>query len=546
MKAQGAGRNIGRGDSSGVIRYLGAAAVAVSLAVTGFATPVAAQSETFRIAVAEAAGSDAAIARFYQMRNYKPIWTGAEDAARRAALFSALDGVAAHGLPAARYDTAGLRAAFSAVGSEHQRAVLEVRVSKVFATYARDVQNGFLIPADVDAGIVRDVPYRDVGGLLEGIASQDPAAFLRSLPPSAPEYAELQRARLDLDRAITSGGWGPVIAAKKLEPGDTGTDVIVLRDRLVAQGYLRRSATQVFDGDIQRAVQIFQIDHGLTADGVAGPGTIAEINQSPTERLKSVLVAMERLRWMNGLPLGKRHIWVNLPDFTAKVIDDGKVTFESVTVVGMNQPDRRSPEFSDMMEFLVVNPTWNVPRSITVKEYLPMLQRNPNAAGHLRIVDSHGRAVDRSAVDFTQFTARNFPFSMSQAPSDGNALGLVKFMFPNRWNIYLHDTPQKPLFAKEVRAFSHGCIRLGRPFDLAYVLLAAQTSDPEGLFRSHLETGHESVVTLDKPVPVHLVYFTAWPNTAGHIEYRRDVYGRDGRIFAAMEAAGVALPGVQG
>jgi L,D-transpeptidase YcbB len=249
---------------------------------------------------------------------------------------------------------------------------------------------------------------------------------------------------------------------------------------------------------------------------------------------------------MNGLPLGKRHIWVNLPDFTAKVIDDGKVTFESDTVVGMNQPDRRSPEFSDMMEFLVINPTWNVPRSITVKEYLPMLQRNPNAAGHLRIVDSHGRAVDRSAVDFTQFTARNFPFSMSQAPSDGNALGLVKFMFPNRWNIYLHDTPQKPLFAKEVRAFSHGCIRLGRPFDLAYVLLAAQTSDPEGLFRSHLETGHESVVTLDKPVPVHLVYFTAWPNAAGHIEYRRDVYGRDGRIFAAMEAAGVALPGVQG
>ena len=249
---------------------------------------------------------------------------------------------------------------------------------------------------------------------------------------------------------------------------------------------------------------------------------------------------------MNGLPLGKRHIWVNLPDFTAKVVDDGKVTFESVTVVGMNQPDRRSPEFSDQMEFMVINPSWNVPRSITVKEYLPMLQKNPNAAGHLRIVDRSGRLVDRAAVDFTQFTQKNFPFSMSQAPSDGNALGKVKFMFPNPWNIYLHDTPQKPLFEKEVRAYSHGCIRLGRPFDLAYMLLALQSADPKAEFASHLNTGVESVLTLAQPVPVHLVYFTAWPNAKGHIEYRRDVYGRDAAIFGAMEAAGVAITQVQG
>jgi murein L,D-transpeptidase YcbB/YkuD len=198
------------------------------------------------------------------------------------------------------------------------------------------------------------------------------------------------------------------------------------------------------------------------------------------------------------------------------------------------------------MEFMVVNPTWNVPRSITVKEYLPMLQKNPNAAGHLRIVDRQGRLIDRGAVDFTQFTASNFPFSMSQAPSDGNALGLVKFMFPNQWNIYLHDTPHKPLFEKEVRAFSHGCIRLGRPFDLAYTLLARQTNDPQGLFQSHLATRKETTVSLDQPVPVHLVYFTAWPNAGGRIDYRRDVYGRDAAIFEAMRAAGVVLPSVRG
>ena len=522
------------------------ATVAVALCLSVWTAPVKASDDTFGLVVAEASVGDAAIAGFYRAHAFATLWTGSGDAERRAALFQALDGAAAHGLPTARYDAAGLRAAFAAVESEHQRARLEVLATKTFLAYAADVQTGFLIPADIDPGIVRDVPRRDPRATLDSFAAATPSEFLRSLPPSAPQYGGLQRARIELLAAIASGGWGAAVVAEKLEPGATGFEVIALRDRLTAQGYLPASVTQTYDDQIQRAVQLFQIDHGLTPDGVAGAGTIAEVNRDPQDRLKSVLVAMERLRWMNGLPLGKRHIWVNLPDFTAKVVDDGKVTFESVTVVGMNQPDRRSPEFSDQMEFMVINPSWNVPRSITVKEYLPMLQKNPNAAGHLRIVDRSGRLVDRAAVDFTQFTQKNFPFSMSQAPSDGNALGKVKFMFPNPWNIYLHDTPQKPLFEKEVRAYSHGCIRLGRPFDLAYMLLALQSADPKAEFASHLNTGVESVLTLAQPVPVHLVYFTAWPNAKGHIEYRRDVYGRDAAIFGAMEAAGVAITQVQG
>lgn len=160
------------------------------------------------------------------------------------------------------------------------------------------------------------------------------------------------------------------------------------------------SVTRTFDGDMQRAVQLFQMDNGLTADGVAGEGTIAELNKTPAERLRSVLVAMERVRWMNGVPLGARHIWVNLPDFTAKVIDDGKVTFETVTVVGNGiRRTGGAAEIPTQMEFMVINPTWNVPRSITVKEYLPMLQKNPNAARHLRIVDRNGRQIDRTQVD---------------------------------------------------------------------------------------------------------------------------------------------------
>jgi L,D-transpeptidase YcbB len=505
-----------------------------------------AQPSAYSQSISQVAAEAPALAEFYRATDYAPLWTGEDSHARRSALFAALESAEAHGLPAPRYDVAGLKAALRDLQTERERGRLEARMSEAFLAYARDLRNGVLVPSEVDAGIVRETASVDDLALIRGIATAEPVAFLRALAPSDPRYTSLMKARLDLLRVIGDGGWGPVIEGPTLAPGDSGPEVVALRDRLIAMGYLRPTAVQGYGPEIVRAIQAFQIDHGITADGTAGEGTIAEINVSPEERLRSVTVALERMRWLHGTELGRRHIWVNLPDFTAKIIDDGRVTFETVTVVGMNQADRRSPEFSDKMEFMVINPTWNVPRSITVKEYLPMLQKNPNAAGHLRIVDRNGRLVDRAAVDFTQFTARNFPFSMSQPPSDGNALGQVKFMFPNQYNIYLHDTPQKALFGKEVRAFSHGCIRLGRPFEFAYALLARQTDNPEEVFQTSLNNRAEHPLPLEEHVPVHLVYFTAFPDQKGKVEYRRDVYGRDARIFDALQAAGVELPGVQG
>ena len=215
-------------------------------------------------------------------------------------------------------------------------------------------------------------------------------------------------------------------------------------------------------------------------------------------------------------------------------------------MIGKNQGDRRSPEFSDEMEHMVINPSWYVPRSIVTKEYLPQLKANPNAAGHIEITDSRGRRVDRSAVDFTQFTARTFPFAMRQPPSGRNALGLVKFMFPNKYNIYLHDTPAKNLFSREVRAYSHGCIRLAQPFEFAYALLARQNEDPKAFFHRVLNTGKETKVELEQNVPVHIIYRTAIVSSKGRAEFRRDVYGRDAKVWAALERAGVVLSSVQG
>jgi murein L,D-transpeptidase YcbB/YkuD len=310
-------------------------------------------------------------------------------------------------------------------------------------------------------------------------------------------------------------------------------------------GYLAPTATASYDRAVEAAVRAFQMSHGIPPDGIAGEGTLAEINLGPEDRLKSVLVALERERWLDH-DRDAKQVWVNLPDFHAQIVEKGRVLFETRVVIGKNTPDQRSPEFSDQMEHMVINPSWGVPRSIIVREYLPLLQANPYAVGHLQVIDRRGRVVPRGSVDFAAYSARSFPYSLRQPPSDDNALGLVKFMFPNPHNIYLHDTPSKSLFANEVRAYSHGCIRVADPFDLAHELLSWQTDNAEAEFEAALKSGEETTVKLKATLPVHLVYFTAYPDAKGRIGYRRDVYGRDAALWAALSAAGVELPGVRG
>ena len=496
---------------------------------------------TFAQAIAEAASDDEDIAGFYRENGYQPIWTSGSDEhqARIMALFQAIQHADDHGLPERAFDTAALENAMRAIDSPRDLGRVEVDLSKLFLTYAKYIQTGILTPAAVDDGIKREVPLKDRTELLKAFSQAQPAPFLRTLPPKSEEYARLMREKLRLERVRAEGGWGPTVQAGSLRPGDQGQAVIQLRNRLVTMGYMDRSATQTYDENIQRAVQRFQTNHGLTADGVAGGDTVKAINTPVEDRLERIIVAMERERWMN-IERGDRYVWVNLTTFTARVVDGGKVTFETRSVVGQNLSTHRTPEFSDMMEHMVINPSWYVPRSIIVNEYLPALRANSGAAGHLLITDARGRTVSR-ATDFSQYSARNFPFDMRQPPGPGNALGYVKFMFPNQYNIYLHDTPSKSLFGREVRTFSHGCVRLQQPFDFAYTMLAPQEADPEGFFQSILRTGQETKVELDEPVPVHLVYRTAFTDTRGEMNYRNDMYGRDARIWAALQAAGVDL-----
>lgn len=501
----------------------------------------------YQLALSKVLSKDGQAMAYYKSVQFKPIWVdnSANARARRAALFDAIEASAGHALPRASYDADGLNAALKSARTTADLGTAEGLMTKAFLAYARDIATGVLVPRTVVSDIVRDVPQIDGAQYLAAFVKSSPRKFMQSLAPKSSEYNRLLDEKEKLLQVIAKGGWGPKLRDKKLSPGAQGSDVIALRDRLMAQGYLRRSVSATFDGDMQKAVQHFQLDHGLTPDGVVGSGTVAELNVTAEQRLAAIVVAMERERWTN-FDKGRRHILVNLTDFSAKIITNGRLEFETRAVIGTNRDDQRSPEFSDEMEHMVVNPTWNVPRSITVNEYLPALKKNPNAHSYLNLINTSGQVVSRAGIDFSQYSEKTFPFDLKQPPSDRNALGLVKFMFPNRYNIYLHDTPSKSLFSREVRAFSHGCIRLSDPFDFAYALLSVQSANPKATFHAALDSGRETVIALEKHVPVHLMYRTAFTKPTGGIQYRRDIYGRDAKIFDALVRAGVVIGSIKG
>ena len=479
---------------------------------------------------------------FYTENDYELIWFGNNALAsqRRAELVNSLQSASFHGLPGNKYQVNSLLSKLSTSDSLFEIGLLEGLFMIAFSEYASDLDTGVLIPSEVDSDIVRHINDKDTDFYIQGLLSRNPYDYFRSLGPQSSEYARLLAEYQKLSEIIRNGGWSNIATDRILRFGDSGDDVVAIRNRLFDQGYMPNSISTKFDKNLLKAIQKYQSDHGLIPDGIVGEGTILELNISAEQRLSSIIVALERERWL-GDTLGQRHIWVNLADFTAKIIEDHAVVFETRTVLGVNDESMRSPEFSDKMEYLVVNPTWHIPVSIAKNEYLPELKKDPEALPFLKLFDSSGSLVDRESIDFSILGKNYFPYEMKQLPSTTNALGLVKFMFPNPYNIYLHDTPAKDLFMKEVRDFSHGCIRLHEPFDFAYALLEKQTDEPQSEFQNALKSEEETIILLSKSVPVHITYRTAFTKAGGGIEFRRDIYGRDQKIYDALVELGLEL-----
>lgn len=515
---------------------LAASALAPVTVTLAPAPAMAQQFPIFRQALAEGVSENRALSTFYRETQYAPVWTGADHAARRTALVSALSRAAEHGLPAARYDLPGLLAAFNAVETERDRAFVESRASLVFLQYARDISSGVLEPSNIIEQIVRELPRPDAGRLMRDLVAAEPVSFIRNLAPASPEYARLYRAKQQLEAVIASDGWGATVQAGSLAPGDTGPAVIQLRNRLIAMGYMPRVATARYDGAVMRAVQEFQTAHGIDADGVAGQATLRQLNVPPRDRLRSVIVAMERERWLN-IPRGDRHIWVNLADFTARIVDFDRVTFETVAVVGGQGNDVQTPEFSDHMTDMEINPDWTVPRSIVARSYWGGLVGG--GLGGFELIDARGNAVPAEYVDLSGYSPLTMPYELRMPPGPSNPLGEVKFMFPNPYAIYLHDSPARNLFRTTVRTHSSGCVRLQDPREFAYELLSRQEADPVTAYHTVLNSRLQTRVSLQQPVPVHLVYRTAFTSVDGRLNFRNDVYTRDSRLYEALIRAGV-------
>lgn len=490
--------------------------------------------------------SDQAIKQFYADRNYEPMWIGNGNRTRRNALIEALERSGDHALPTESYRVGELDDALKKSRTAEQQAIAEVIASKAFLRYAKDISSGVLNASRLDRNIAVRQRHLNLSAVLDAMSRSTGPAFIESLAPSGRSYQRLLDERKVLSRQVARGDYGRQLPNSTLKPGMSNGNVQILRERLSAMGYGNLGKSPDFDERLFRAVQQFQLDHGLNTDGVVGRTTISFVNFTPQDRMIKVMVNLERQRWLN-FELGKRHIVVNIPAFEVNLYDNGKPSFTSRVVVGVTRKDQ-TPEFYDEMTHMVINPTWHVPASIAGKEYLPILREDPGflSRQNMKMFNEAGAQVNPASLDLSAYTAKDFPYNIKQQPDPANALGRVKFMFPNRFNIYLHDTPSKSLFNKDIRTFSHGCIRVQKPFEFAYLLLARQTSDPQGFFKRYLDTGQETYVNLEQFIPVYVTYSTAFVDEDGEVNYRADVYGRDRTVFNALTKAGVAMKATRG
>ena len=532
---------------------------ASALVVSGFfaAIGVADARETdpdARPIAAEHPRANEAIEVFYLERGLQPFWLDTTEGTRKADdLLAAISGAATHGLSPARYDLDGLTRRVSQITPEtsfDEIAALDRALSSAFLLYADDLKAGAADPEAMDMGVFVNPERPDPLGLLRGVRGRtDIAQALADLAPTDPRYKKLRAALSGLMIQAKSGGWGPKVPGRGLAPEETSVAVDALRRRLIAMGDLppepelmsaQSSTVSTYDERLQGAVAQFQDRHGLNPDGIAGPATLRALNQPVGRRIAQAMLNLERLRWRSNQRLGRR-IEVNQAAFRMTVFDDSDLPLhEARVVVGKSERRLQTPEFSRRMSYLVLNPRWNVPRSIVQREFLPAAKADPTFFERQNMdLYRRGKIIDATKdVNWEQMTPEIFGehFGVIQKPGPGNALGNVKFMFPNGHNIYLHDTPSKHLFSQEMRAHSHGCVRVERPFALAWLLLSDQSDDPGTMIENILATGDETEVPLERPIPVHLMYMTSWVDHTGTLHFREDVYGRDEELARALHA----------
>ena len=491
------------------------------------------------------------IPMFYEARGYAPAWFNSEGLRPAAlAMVRAARQAPDDGLTAAVYHLAAIDRLLTEIiplpfPPDSDRgalwADLDLLLSDSFLLLASHLAAGRVNPETLHPDWIGAPSGIDLLALLHASTGDTPIdAILEDLQPSHIGYAELRLALQQMRQAAAEGGWPRIEEGPKLQAFERDPRVHQLRLRLQISGDWEERGTiedgAFFSTELAQSLVRFQARHGLDPDGVLGRQTLSALNVTAEERVRQIELNLERWRWL-PTALGRRHVIVNTADFRLEVVEDGWTVLEMPVVVG--RPARRTPVFSAEMTYMVLNPFWYVPHTIAVEDILPRLKAGENylQENAIHVFNGwNGDAVelDPQSIDWNRYSKRRFPFQLRQDPGTQNALGYFKFMFPNKFAVYLHDTPQRNLFKKVQRDFSSGCIRVENAPALAAYLLKDNPGWSEGRLRAAIRENRERVIIIRNPLPVHLVYQTSWVDRDRRLHFRNDIYGLDKALDDAL------------
>jgi murein L,D-transpeptidase YcbB/YkuD len=498
----------------------------------------------------ESVYASVALPLFYSQRIFQPVWVDEEGYLSHAEelLFSIRD-ARLEGLNPLDYHLEKIEAFFklldesnkaSRVPSPRLLVDLELLLTDAFLVYGSHLVSGKVNPEIIDPEWIASRREVDLVLRLESaVQSRQMAETLKNLLPEQPGYYRLKSALARYRELEKRGGWSAISLGPKLQLGDRNERVAALRERLIITGDLEAEESvemDFFDEEIEKAVLRFQARHGLDRDGVVGPKSLGALNVPAGERVKQIELNMERWRWLPQ-DLGARYILVNIANFELDVLENGDRVLSMKSITGRDY--RRTPVFSANMTYLVLNPYWHIPPRIAIKDKLPLIKKDVSYLEKQKIKVFEGwgaetREIDPATIDWEMVTAGNFNFRLRQDPGPQNALGQVKFMFPNKFNVYIHDTPSRELFAQAERALSSGCIRVQYPIDLAVYVLRDDSKWTRQDITDAIAKGVENTVSLPLPILVHLLYWTAWADEKDTVHFRPDIYGRDQTLWEAL------------
>ena len=483
----------------------------------------------------------------YQLSGQKPFWVSAEGPTGKAdVLLHVFAHADSEGLEPKNYDVENLKSIWD---KKEPSALAKLDIMLTYSTvkYLHDIKFGNIAPYSYDPVLFHEagnVRYNPAETMRELLQAEDMRAFLSSLAPQNRYYKGLKES-LRLYKKMTGIHWNSIENGPSIKPGTTDErlprirhNLEVLLDGKDMQIPGKDEDSIFYDESLQKDIRLFQMLHGLYVDGIIGAETLAELNVSPEKRIEKILVNMARWRWIDHL-LGTNYVLVNIANFTLEGYREGRLDLGLPVIVGTLQ--QQTPVFSNAIQYVEFNPYWNVPTSIAVKEELPRLRKDPEALvkRSIRLYSSwqeKASELDSTKIDWQQISkAEMAGFKLRQDPGPGNALGRFKFMFPNQYSVYIHDTPGKNLFNEPRRFFSHGCIRVSQPDLFAGFVLHNTKGDwDKGAIDGAAASGVNKIVRLEKAIPIHITYQTVWLDNDSRIHFSKDIYNRDEKLASAL------------